>query len=103
MSSPKVYLEELVARKAELSSRLEMMENHLAGRESPLGSWEDYKDVTERDASNLRAELAHIDEEIERVSSGRSADTIANAIRVARIATGEVKEEAGKPSLDTGK
>jgi hypothetical protein len=53
-----------------------MIENHLAGREFPLGSWEDYKDVTERDAGNLRAEIAHIDEEIDRVNSGRLADTI---------------------------
>ena len=90
MSSPKVYLEELAARKAELSSRIEMMENHLAGKDTEaVGSWSDTKDVTERDVENLRVELAHIDEEIERVSSGRAADPIANAIRVGRIATGE--------------
>jgi predicted phage gp36 major capsid-like protein len=71
MSSPLVYLDELTARKAELSSRIEMMENHLAGKDTQVvGSWRDTKDVTEQDVENLKAELAHIEKEIERVSSG---------------------------------
>lgn len=74
MSSPKVFIEEQLARKAELTQRIELMRNHLAGRsENAVGSGEDFVDVTERDIEHHEAEIADIDARIARMKHGDAA------------------------------
>lgn len=73
MSSPKVFMDEQLARKAELIQRIEMMRNHLAGfSDNAVGAGEDYVDVTQRNIESHEAEIADIDARIARM---RNSDT----------------------------
>ena len=73
MSSPKVFIEEQLARKAELVRRIEMMRNHLAGRsESAVGSSKDHVDVTQTQLEEHEAEIADINARIARMRDGKA-------------------------------
>lgn len=73
MSSPKVFVETQLARRAELIQRIEMMRNHLAGAsENAVGSGEDFVDVTEQDIERHEAEIADIDASVAKLRDGHS-------------------------------
>lgn len=73
MSSPKVFIEQQLARRTELVQRIEMMRNHLAGAsENAIGSGENYVDVTERDIEKYEAEILDIDASVARMRDGNA-------------------------------
>jgi len=73
MSSPKVFVEEQLARRDELTSRIEMMRNYLAGKsENAFGSGRDYVDTTQDDIDRDEAEIAAIDARIAQLRDGNA-------------------------------
>lgn len=73
MSSPKVFIDQQLARRAELVQRIEMMKNHLAGAsENAIGSGENYVDVTQRDIEKHEAEIADIDASVVKMRDGNA-------------------------------
>ena len=74
MTSPLVFIEEQLAFKADMVSRLEMMKNHLAnpGSSGATGVGINYEDVTERAVADLEAQIADIDQRVEGMRSGNA-------------------------------
>jgi len=74
MTSPLVFIEEQLALRADMVSRLEMMKNHIAnpGSDGSIGIGIDYEDVTEETVADLEARIADIDERVERMRSGNA-------------------------------
>ena len=72
MSSPRTFIEDQLARRAELLRSIEMMENHLANpKASPsFGMLEDSKDVTPARIAALREQVAEIDDSVDRMRRG---------------------------------
>lgn len=72
MSSPKVFLEELSARRAELCQQLELMESHIANpqRTPSFGTTENSKSTTEDSIARVKEQIAQLDEQIDRVNRG---------------------------------
>ena len=73
MTSPKVFIEEQLARREELVGRIEMMSNHLAGKsENAVGSGVNFKDTTSDDIERDEAEIAEIDASIAKMRDGNA-------------------------------
>ena len=74
MSSPKVFIEEQLALRADMASRLDMMKKHLSnpGSSGAIGLGINYEDVTEAAVADLEARIADIDNRIERMRRGNA-------------------------------
>lgn len=73
MTSPKVFIEELLARKQELVERIGMMRNHLDGKsENAVGSGRNFVDTTQQEIERLEAEIAEINSSIARMRDGHT-------------------------------
>ena len=73
MSSPKTFIEDRLARRREIVQRIEMMRNHLAGKnENAVGSGRNYEDTTEQDIQLLEEEIAIIDAQVEKMRNGNA-------------------------------
>jgi hypothetical protein len=72
MTYPKVFIEEQLALRADMVSRVEMMKRHLTnpGSEGSIGVGMNYDDVTEETVADLEAKIADIDERVERLRRG---------------------------------
>ena len=71
MATPKIFIQEQSERREEISRRIELMRNHLAGAtEDSVGSTENFMDVTQREIDRLEAEIAEIDARIARLRNG---------------------------------
>lgn len=74
MTSPKVFIEEQLALRTDMVSRLESMRKHLArpSSEGAVGMGRNYEDVTEEAVANLERQIAELDERVERLRSGNA-------------------------------
>lgn len=71
MATPKIFIQEQSERREEISRRIELMRNYLAGAtEDSVGSTENFMDVTQREIDRLEAEIAEIDARIARLRNG---------------------------------
>ena len=66
MTTPKVFLEELIARRGSLTEQLQLMENHLSNPPlSPsFGTHADHKSTTEESISRVKDQIAELDDVI---------------------------------------
>jgi hypothetical protein len=74
MSSPKSFIEEQLALRADMESRLDMMKKHLAqpGSTGSIGAARNYEDITEEAVADLEARIADIDERVGRMRAGNT-------------------------------
>lgn len=74
MATPKVYLEELMERKAALTSQLQLMENHQADPQGnpSFGTHSNHTDTTEESIATVKAQIAELDELISNVGAPRA-------------------------------
>lgn len=64
MTTPKVHLEELIARKSSLTEQLRLMENHVSSppRSPSFGTHADHKSTTEESISTVKDQIAELDD-----------------------------------------
>lgn len=69
MSSPKVFIEDLMARKAGLVEQLRLLENHLADpqRSPSFGTHSNHEPTTKESIGRAKAQIAELDDLIAKV------------------------------------
>ncbi|MEA3061822.1 MAG: hypothetical protein QOJ94_1603 [Sphingomonadales bacterium] len=74
MSSPKVFIEEQLATRANLADQLRLMENHLAQpQQSPsFGTLENSAPTTEEAIARVKAQIADINARIAKMAGGNT-------------------------------
>ena len=74
MASPLTHIEDLMSRREQLVSSVELMENHLADpqRSPKFGMLENSEDVTEERIADLKRQIAEIDALVAKVGMPRT-------------------------------
>lgn len=74
MTSPKVFLEELLGRRGELYEQLHLMENHLAEpqRSPSFGTLSGSEPTTKQSIARVKSQIAELDELISNVGIPRA-------------------------------
>jgi hypothetical protein len=72
MTSPKTFIEEQLALRADMASRLDMMKRHLSnpGSSGSITIGINFEDVTEETVADLEAKIAEVDERLDRLRHG---------------------------------